>query len=110
MAMVSTPSITPSTTCNLLSVQLSTKYNLRMSNLCAQHDTVAELKHCHAVNCTVLQLTATKGTYTPIVTHTILKWVKLGENQKMPDPQCGRSIKTWCQTMMMPGVSQSMGF
>ena len=37
------------------------------------------------------------------------KWVKLGENPKMPYPQCGRSIKTYSQTTMMPLVSQSMG-
>ena len=40
------PGYTPSTTHILLSVQLSTKYKIRMSNSCAQHDTVAELKHC----------------------------------------------------------------
>ena len=39
------------------------------------------------------------------------KWVKVGENPKMPYPQCGRSIKTYSQTRMMPPlVSQSMGF
>ena len=38
------------------------------------------------------------------------KWVKLGENLKMPHPQCGRSIKTCCQITMMPKVSQNMGF
>ena len=37
------------------------------------------------------------------------KWVKLGENTKMPYPQCARSIKTYSQTTMMPLVSQSMG-
>ena len=78
-----------STTHVLLSVQLSTKYKIRMSNLCAQHDTVAELKHRDIVTCmrvnairTILQLTivthghllrvrlgATKGTY---ITHNIL--------------------------------------
>ena len=76
-----------STTHVLLSVQLSTKYKIRMSNLCAQHDTVPELKHRDIVTCmrvnavrTVLQLAlvthghllrvrlgATKGTYIPIV-------------------------------------------
>ena len=81
-----------STTHFLLSVQLSTKYKIRMSNLCAQHDTLAELKHRDIVTCsrvnavrTILQLTlvthghllrvrlfATKGTYIPIVTHNIL--------------------------------------
>ena len=81
-----------STTYVLLSIQLSKKYKIRMSNLCARHDTVAELKHrnivtCMRVNaiCTILQLTlfthehhlrvrlgATKGTYLPIVTHNIL--------------------------------------
>ena len=30
------------------------------------------------------------------------KWVKLGENPKMPYPQCGRSIKTYSQTTMIP--------
>ena len=90
--MVATPGITPSTTLILFCVQLSTKHNLRMSNSCAQHDTVAELKHCHIVTCmhvnaihTILHLTlvthghllrvtpdATKGTYIPIVTHNIL--------------------------------------
>ena len=38
------------------------------------------------------------------------EWVKLGENPKMPRLHCGRSIKTCCQTTMMPTVSQSMGF
>ena len=81
-----------STTHVLLSVQLSTKYKIRMSNLCAQHDTVAEFKHCDIVTCmrvnairTMLQLTlvthghllkvrlgATKGTYIPIVTYLII--------------------------------------
>ena len=81
-----------STTHVLLSFQLSNKCKIRMSNLCAQHDVVAELKHrdivtCMRVNaiCTILQLTlvthghllrvklgATKGTYIPIVTHNIL--------------------------------------
>ena len=90
--MVSNPGITPSTTHNLLSVQLSTKNKIRMSKLCAQHDTIAELKHCHIVTCvrvnairTILQLTlvthghvlrvrlgATKDTYIPIVNHNIL--------------------------------------
>ena len=90
--MVATLGITPSTTRNLLSVQLSTRYNLRMSNLWAQHDTVVELQHCRIVTrmCvnairTILQLTlvthghlfnvrlgATKGTYIPIITHNIL--------------------------------------
>ena len=36
------PGYPPSTTQILLSVQLSTKYKIRMSNLCAQHDTVAD--------------------------------------------------------------------
>ena len=63
-----------------------------MSNLCAQHDTIAEFKKRDVVTCvrvnairTILQLTlvthghllkdrlgATKGTYIPIVTHNIL--------------------------------------
>ena len=80
-----------STTHVLLSVQLCSKYKIRMSNLCAQHDTVAGLKHrdvvtCMRVNaiCTILQPTlfthghllrvslgTTKGTYIPIVTHNI---------------------------------------
>ena len=38
------------------------------------------------------------------------KWVKLGENPKMPHPQCGRSHKTCCQTTMVPRVSQKYGF
>ena len=38
------------------------------------------------------------------------KWVQLGENQKLLHPQCGRSIKTCCQTTMMPKVSPNMGF
>ena len=61
----------------LLSVQLSTKYKIRMSNLCAQHDTVAELKHRDIVTCmrvnairTILQLT--------LVTHGHLLKVRLG--------------------------------
>ena len=37
------------------------------------------------------------------------KWVKLGENPKMQHPQRGRSIKTCCQTTMMPKVSSNMG-
>ena len=81
-----------STTVVLLSVPLSTKYKIRMSQLCAQHDTVAELKHRDIVTCmrvnairTILQLSlvthghlltvrvgTTKGTYIPIVTHNIL--------------------------------------
>ena len=83
-----------STTHNPLSVQMSTKYKLGMSNFCAQHDIVAELKHCHIVTCvrvnaicTTLQLTlvthvsshllrvrlgVTKGTYIAIITHNIL--------------------------------------
>ena len=71
---------------------LSTKYTLRIRNLCAQHDTVAESKKCHIVTClcvnairTILQFTlvihghlfrvklgATKGTNIPIITHNIL--------------------------------------
>ena len=83
----------PSTTThNCLCVPLSTKYTLRICNLCAQHDTVAKLKKCHVVTCvcvnairTILQFTlvthghlfrvrlgATKGTYIPIITHNIL--------------------------------------
>ena len=81
-----------STTHVLLSSPLSTKCKIRMSNLCAQHDTVAEFKHRDIVTCmranairTILQTTlvthghllrvrlgATKGTYIPIVTHHIL--------------------------------------
>ena len=38
-----------------------------------------------------------------------VEWVKLGENPKMPYPQCERSIKTYSQTMMRPLVSQNMG-
>ena len=73
-------------------VPLSTKYTLRIRNLCAQHDTVAESKKCHTVTCvrvnairTILQFTlvthghlfrvklgATKGTNIPIITHNIL--------------------------------------
>ena len=37
------------------------------------------------------------------------KWVKVGENPKMPYPPCGRSIKTYARATMMPLVSQSMG-
>ena len=79
-----------STTHVLLSVQLSTSYKI-MSNLRAQHETTAELKHRDIITCmcvnaihTILQLTlvthghllrvkvgATKGTYIPIVTHNI---------------------------------------
>ena len=90
--MVATPNVPLSTTHVLLSVQLSTKYKIRLSNLCAQHDTFAELKHRDIVTCmrvnaihTTLQLTlvthgdllrirlgATKGTYIPIITHHIL--------------------------------------
>ena len=36
------------------------------------------------------------------------KWVKLGENPKLPFPRCGRCIKTYSQTTMMPLVSQSI--
>ena len=36
------PGYLSSTTHILLYVQLSTKHKIRMSNLCAQHDTVAE--------------------------------------------------------------------
>ena len=76
----------------LFSGPLSTKYTLRIRNLCAQHDTVAESKKCHTVTCvrvnairTILQFTlvthghlfrvklgATKGTNIPIITHNIL--------------------------------------
>ena len=36
--------------------------------------------------------------------------MKPGENPKIPYPQCGRRIKTYSQTIMMPPlVSQSMG-
>ena len=174
--MVPTLGIIPTTTCDLLSVQLSTKCNLRIRNLCAKHDTAAELKHCHTVTCmhvnairTILQLTLVthghlrvrpgakkkkKGTYIPIITHNNLiimvarnrngyitpafsgphcgekinlersgcggneqkmcekGWtgVKLGENPKMPHPQCRRSINNCCQTTTMPKVSQSMSF
>ena len=86
------PKCPRSTTHVLLFVQLSSKYKIRMSNLCAQHDTIAELKHrdivtymCVNAICTILQLTlvthghllrvrlgATKGAYIPIVTHNIL--------------------------------------
>ena len=41
----------PSTTHIVLSVQLSTKYKNKMSNLCAQHDTSADLKNCHVCVC-----------------------------------------------------------
>ena len=42
----------PSTTHILLSIQLSTEYKIRMSNLCAQHDTVPEFKkHRDIVTC-----------------------------------------------------------
>ena len=58
------PKCPRSTTRVLIFVQLSTKYKIRMSNLCAQHDTVAELKHRDIVTCmrvnairTILQLT-----------------------------------------------------
>ena len=74
----------------LLSVQLFTRYKI-MSNLCAQHDTAAKLKHHDVITCmcvnaihTISQLTlvthghllrvkvgAIKGTYIPIVTHHI---------------------------------------
>ena len=80
------------TTHSCLFVPLSTKYKLRIRNLCAQHDTLAQLKKCHIVTCvcvnaicTILQFTlvthghlfrvrlgATKGTYIPIITHNIL--------------------------------------
>ena len=59
------------------SIELSTKYSLRMSNLCAQHDIVAELKHRHTATCMcvnairiILRLT--------LVTHGHLLRVKLG--------------------------------
>ena len=85
-----------SSTHQRLFVPLSTKYKLRIRNLCAQHDTVAKLKTCHIVTCvcvcvcvnaicTILQFTlvthghlfrvrlgATKGTCIPIITHNIL--------------------------------------
>ena len=32
------------------------------------------------------------------------KWMKVGENAKMPYPQCGRSIKTCARGNMMPLV------
>ena len=77
---------------NRLSVPLSTKYKLRIRNLCVQHEKLAELKKCHIVTCvcvsairTILQFTlvthgnllrvrigATKGTHIPIITHNIL--------------------------------------
>ena len=88
----SSPNALPSRTHNCLSGPLSTKYTLRIRNLCAQHDTVAESKKCHTVTCvrvnairTILQFTlvthgdlfgvklgATKGTNIPIITHNIL--------------------------------------
>ena len=57
---------TPSTTHNLLSVQLSPKYKRRMRTLCAQHDTVAELRHHNTVTCVHInqhniELTLSKG-------------------------------------------------
>ena len=39
MAMVATAGITISTTCELSSIPLSPKYNIKMSNLCAQRVT-----------------------------------------------------------------------
>ena len=82
----------PSRTHNCLSGPFTTKYTLRIRNLCAQHDTVTESKKCHIVTCvcvnairTILQYTlvthghlfrvklgATKGTNIPIITHNIL--------------------------------------
>ena len=82
----------PSRTHKCLSVPLSTKYTLRIRNLCAQHDTIAESNKSHIVTCvcvnaicTILQPTlvthghlfrvrlgATKGTNIPIITHNIL--------------------------------------
>ena len=35
--------------------------------------------------------------------------MKLGENPKMPYPQCGRSIKTYPQTTMMPPSTTKYG-
>ena len=82
----------PSRTHNCLSVPLSTKYTLRIRNLCAQHNTVAQSNKSHIVTCvcvhairTILHFTlvthghllrvrlgATKGTNIPIITHNIL--------------------------------------
>ena len=72
---------------------LSTNDKLRIRNLCAQHDTIAELKKCHIVTCVranairiILQFTlvthghlfrvrlgATKGTYIAVITHNFLR-------------------------------------
>ena len=81
-----------STTHVLLSVPLSTTYKIRISNLCAQHETTTELRHRDIVTCrrvnaigTILQVTLVthghllrvrlgtmQGTYIPIVTQNIL--------------------------------------
>ena len=90
--MVATPGITPSTTCKISSVPLSSKYNLKMSNLCAQCDTLVELNNRYLVACVHanalrvilhlalitngqllrVKLGATKCTYYPIITRNIL--------------------------------------
>ena len=62
--MVATLGITPSTTCKVSLVLLSDKCNLKMSNLCAQRDTLVELNNRYLVICvrvnalrTILHLT-----------------------------------------------------
>ena len=61
-------------------IELSTKYKIRTSNLCAQRDTAADSKHCHGVmrlhvNAirTMLQLT--------LVTHGHFLRVRFGANK-----------------------------
>ena len=80
--MVTTPGISPSTTCKILSIPFSAKYNLKMSNLC---DTLVELNNCYSVTCvcvnalrTILHLT--------LVTHGQLLSVKLGATKRMDIP------------------------
>ena len=82
----------PSTTHIRLFVPLLTRNKLIIRNLCAQDDTLVDVKKCHIFICvcvnairTILQFTlvthghlfgvrlsATKGTYIPIITHNIL--------------------------------------
>ena len=61
----------------LLSVPLSTKYTLRIRNLCAQHDTVAESKKSHIVTCVCVNAIRTILQFT-LVTHGHLLRVRLG--------------------------------
>ena len=54
----------------LKNTQLSfcSKYTLGICNLCAQHDTIAELKKCHIVTCVCVNAIRTILQFT-LVTH-----------------------------------------